>query len=63
MHLKKITYILKLLELKENNMTSLSNRVIDVKDRKTSIRLAPIEWDAIDKICSQEKIDRKNYLK
>lgn len=43
-------------------MTSLSNRVIEVKNRKTSVRLAPAEWDAIDEICKQEKLDRKKLF-
>lgn len=39
-------------------MASLSNRVISIYKHKTSIRLAPAEWEAIDTICQIEKITR-----
>ena len=38
-------------------MASLSNRVISIYNRKTSMRLAPAEWEAIDTICRRENID------
>ena len=44
-------------------MASLSNRVISIYDRKTSMRLAPAEWKAVDTICKREDIKRKNFLK
>lgn len=37
-------------------MASLSNRVISIYNRKTSMRLAPAEWEAIDTICRRENI-------
>ncbi len=40
-------------------MALLSNRVISIYNRKTSIRLAPIEWSALEYICNEEKIPRK----
>lgn len=40
-------------------MTLLSNRVITIYSRKTSIRLAPAEWNAIETICKRENISRK----
>lgn len=40
-------------------MALLSNRVISIYNRKTSIRLAPIEWSALEYICHEEKIPRK----
>ncbi len=43
-------------------MASLSNRVISIYNRKTSIRLAPAEWDAIETICKTEKMTRKKLF-
>ena len=43
-------------------MASLSNRVISIYNRKTSMRLAPAEWKAIDTICKRENIKRKNLF-
>ena len=40
-------------------MALLSNRVISIYNRKTSIRLAPCEWRALNTICENEKIPRK----
>lgn len=43
-------------------MVSLSNRVISIYNRKTSMRLAPAEWDAIETICKTEKMTRKKLF-
>lgn len=43
-------------------MASLSNRVISIYNRKTSMRLAPAEWEAIDTICRRENIKRKKLI-
>lgn len=43
-------------------MASLSNRVISIYKRKTSMRLAPAEWNAIETICQIEKISRKKLF-
>ena len=43
-------------------MATLSNRAITIYNRKTSIRLAPAEWDALDYICKKENISRKNLF-
>ncbi len=43
-------------------MASLSNRVISIYERKTSMRLAPAEWLAIETICKRENIKRKKLL-
>lgn len=43
-------------------MVSLSNRVISIYNRKTSMRLAPAEWKAIDTICEIENISRKKLF-
>lgn len=43
-------------------MSSLSNRVISIYNRKTSIRLAPAEWDALETICKLENIKRKKLF-
>ena len=43
-------------------MAALSNRVITIYNRKTSIRLAPAEWAALDNICQTENIPRKTLF-
>lgn len=43
-------------------MASLSNRVISIYNRKTSMRLAPAEWEAIETICKRENIKRKKLF-
>ena len=43
-------------------MTKLTNRVISVFDRKTSMRLATPEWTAVDDICKKENIKRKKLF-
>jgi len=40
-------------------MAAISNRVVTIYNRKTSIRLTPAEWEAIDNICERESIPRK----
>jgi predicted DNA-binding ribbon-helix-helix protein len=40
-------------------MAAISNRVVTIYNHKTSIRLAPAEWEAIDSICERERIPRK----
>ena len=43
-------------------MTTLSNRVISVFDKKTSMRLAKSEWNILDNICLKEHIKRRQLL-
>ncbi len=43
-------------------MTKLTNRVISIFDRKTSMRLATEEWMAFDDICKREGLKRKRLL-
>lgn len=43
-------------------MTKLANRVISIFDRKTSMRLAALEWNAVDAICKMENIKRKKLF-
>ena len=43
-------------------MTELSSKVIFIDKRKTSMRLANAEWEAIDSICKRENIKRNNLL-
>lgn len=43
-------------------MPHMSSRVIDVQTRKTSMRLNPCEWKAIDTICQRENIKRKKLF-
>ncbi len=42
-------------------MTNLISKIIPLNTKKTSIRLAKPEWDAIEIICKKENI-RRNYL-
>ena len=44
------------------NMTKLTNRVISVFDKKTSMRLAALEWTVVDDICKNEHIKRKKLF-
>lgn len=43
-------------------MTILTNKVISVFDKKTSMRLTKIEWEILDSICMRENIKRKKLL-
>ncbi len=43
-------------------MAELSSKVIFIDKRKTSMRLANAEWEAIDSICKRENIKRNNLL-
>ncbi len=43
-------------------MPQLSSRVIQLKTHKTSVRLNPCEWKAINTICQREKINRKQLF-
>lgn len=43
-------------------MASLSNRVVAIYNRKTSMRLAQAEWEALDTICKRENIKRKTLF-
>lgn len=43
-------------------MTKLTNRVISIFDRKTSMRLATPEWTVVDDICHREHIKRKKLF-
>ena len=43
-------------------MSELSSKVIFIDKRKTSMRLANAEWEAIDSICKRENIKRNNLL-
>jgi predicted DNA-binding ribbon-helix-helix protein len=42
-------------------MVQLINKVIVISNKKTTMRLAKAEWDALDSICQQENIKR-NFL-
>ena len=39
-------------------MAQLISKIIPINSKKTSIRLASQEWDAIDIICKQENVKR-----
>lgn len=43
-------------------MTTLTNRVISVHNKKTSMRLAKAEWGILDNICLYEKIKRRTLI-
>ncbi len=43
-------------------MTKVTNRVISIYNRKTSMRLATEEWAAFDAICQRENLKRKKLL-
>ncbi|MBQ8750262.1 MAG: ribbon-helix-helix domain-containing protein [Alphaproteobacteria bacterium] len=43
-------------------MSKLTSKVVDIHKRRTSIRLTPAEWRAIDTICEKEKINRKKLF-
>lgn len=43
------------------NSTKLCNRIIVLKDRRTSMRLCVMEWEALKEICKKEKVSR-NYM-
>lgn len=43
-------------------MAELSNRVISIYNRRTSIRFTPAEWEALDDICQNEKVPRKTLI-
>ena len=42
-------------------MVQLINKVIVISNKKTTMRLAKAEWEALDAICEQENIKR-NFL-
>lgn len=43
-------------------MAKLFNKVIFVSNKKTSMRLATAEWEAIDIICRKENIKRNDLI-
>lgn len=43
-------------------MAELASKVISLTNKKTSIRLAVAEWEAIDIICQRENIKRNNLI-
>lgn len=43
-------------------MAELSSKVIMIANKKTSMRLAAAEWEAVDAICQRENIKRNNLL-
>ena len=43
-------------------MTILTNRVISIYDRRTTMRLARTEWEVLQNICYLEKMKRKTLL-
>ena len=43
-------------------MTTQTNKVITLYDKKTSMRLTFFEWKILDSICRAEKLKRKSIL-
>ncbi len=43
-------------------MTKLINKIISLHKRRTSMRLADSEWEAMDEICRFENISRNKLL-
>ena len=43
-------------------MTKLINKIISLHKRRTSMRLADTEWEAMDEICRFENISRNKLL-
>ena len=43
-------------------MTKLTNKIITINNRRTSMRLCCKEWNALDDICLREKINRNNLI-
>ena len=43
-------------------MTKLITKIITLNSRKTSMRLAQTEWEAVDLICKKENISRKALI-
>lgn len=43
-------------------MAELHNKVVFLSDKKTSIRLAAAEWEAVDNICKRENIKRNDLI-
>jgi predicted DNA-binding ribbon-helix-helix protein len=43
-------------------MTKLVTKIITLNNRKTSMRLAQAEWEAVDLICKKENLYRKDLL-
>lgn len=43
-------------------MTKLTNKIITLSSRRTSMRLCGKEWNALDEICLREKINRNSLI-
>lgn len=43
-------------------MSKLSNKIIKVGNRRTSMRLCCQEWDSLSEICKFEKINRNKLI-
>lgn len=43
-------------------MTKLINKIISLNNRRTSMRLADSEWDALHEICEHENMSRNKLI-
>lgn len=43
-------------------MVTLTSKIIVIENKKTCLRLAEDEWEAIDIICKKENIKRNNLI-
>lgn len=43
-------------------MTKLTNKIIQVNNRRTSMRLCSTEWDAMSEVCKKEHLSRNQLI-
>lgn len=43
-------------------MTKLANKILNINNRRTSMRLCNKEWDAIDDVCYRENITKNQLI-
>ena len=43
-------------------MTKLTNKIITIHERRTSMRLCRKEWCALEEVCSREQMNRNELL-
>lgn len=43
-------------------MTKLANKIININNRRTSMRLCLKEWNALDDVCQRENIHRNHLI-
>lgn len=43
-------------------MTKLANKIININNRRTSMRLCMKEWEALEDICTRENVSRNKLI-